>query len=227
MASPFQLLLPLERDALQLRRYFERRCASPISLTITDNSTSILSVKDRGGTVFIRLHRMFLCAGEEVLHEIAAFLRRRKGPTPLLRGFLSQNTHRIREARPRKRTLRPRGNHHDLGAIYDSLNAEYFGSSLSCTLTWGTKGPGHAVRKRTLGSYSRHTNTIRINPVLDRKAVPRYFVEFVVFHEMLHSDTAIHEKNGRRQVHSKQFRQREKLFRHYDRALAWEKGKGF
>jgi predicted metal-dependent hydrolase len=98
---------------------------------------------------------------------------------------------------------------------------------VSCAITWGTKNPRYAARKRTLGSFSKDKNTIRINPALDRRRVPGYFVEFVVFHEMLHAFLGISEKNGRRLVHSKEFKQRERVFRHYDRAMAWEKGKSF
>jgi predicted metal-dependent hydrolase len=198
-----------------------------VSLTITDNSTSMLSIRARSGTVFLRLHRMFLDAGDDILREIAELARRGKGATPLLRKFIRENFCRIKKAPPRKSRLRPRGRYHDLTEICESLNNEYFSSRLSCAITWGTKSPRYAVRKRTLGSYCRNTNTIRINPVLDRRNVPGYFLAFVVFHEMLHADTAIPEKNGRRQVHSKHFRQREKIFRHYDRAIAWERGKGF
>jgi predicted metal-dependent hydrolase len=76
--------------------------------------------------------------------------------------------------------------------------------------------------KRTLGSYSQRTNTIRINPVLDRKTVPAYFIEFIVYHEMLHADMGVGRINGRRSVHSSGFRIREKLFKKYEQALAWE-----
>ena len=227
MTHLLQLRLPLERDAAHLKRYLESVSGTTVSLTITDNSTSMLSIRERRGTVFLRLHRMFLDAGDSVLLEIAAFVRRRKGATPLVRKFIEQNYHRIKKASARKSAMRPQGKYHDLTEIYASLNSEYFDSRLSCAITWGTRNTGYAVRKRTLGSYSRHTDTIRINPILDRRTVPRYFIEFVVFHEMLHADTAIPEKNGRRQVHSKQFRQQEKLFRHYEKASAWEKGKGF
>jgi predicted metal-dependent hydrolase len=83
------------------------------------------------------------------------------------------------------------------------------------------------VRKRTLGSYSRNGSIIRINPVLDRKSVPQFYIEFVLYHEMLHADMGLCEKNGRRVVHSGGFRDRERLFRRYRKALAWEKRKGF
>lgn len=227
MSRPEQMVLPLEQDPAHLRLFLERAARKAISLTITDNAASMLSVREKGGLLSVRLHRIFLNAGEDVLHEIALFIRQKKGATPLLRNFLRQNSHKLRKPSSRRSRMRTEGAYHNLANIYDSLNAVYFGSRMSCAVTWGGRSPRYAVRKRTLGSYSECSNTIRINPVLDRSSVPRYFVAFVLFHEMLHADTALTVKNGRRQVHTAAFKQRERTFRHYARALAWEKRKGF
>lgn len=222
-----QLSLPLRRDAGHLRDYFQRISGRPVTLAVTDNSASMVSVRETGKTLAVRLHRMFLDAGDEVIGEIAAFVVRGKGATPLLRRFLRENRHMIRRCAPRKTSLRTEGRHHHLGEIFRSLNREYFGGRISGAITWGTRNPSHAVRKRTLGSYSRHGNVIRINPVLDRRNIPRYFVEFVVYHEMLHAGMDRVEKNGRRRVHSREFKERERLFGQYQKAVAWEKRKEF
>jgi predicted metal-dependent hydrolase len=79
------------------------------------------------------------------------------------------------------------------------------------------------VRRRTLGSYSSHTNIIRINPVLDKRSVPPYFIEFIIYHEMLHADLGVETGENRRSVHTREFRRREKMFKKYAEALAWEK----
>jgi hypothetical protein len=62
-----------------------------------------------------------------------------------------------------------------------------------------------------------------MNPLLDRRTVPRFFVEFIVYHEMLHADIGVETRNGRRRVHTWEFRRRERLFREYARAISWEK----
>lgn len=183
----------------------------------------MLSVRMSKETVSVRLHRMFLDAEDDVIKEIAKFIKNKKGETPLLRKFIQQNSYRVKRIAPKRATIKTQGKHHDLTEIYALLNDEYFGGTLSCPVTWGTRSHRHTVRKRTLGSYSRHTHTIRINPVLDKKKVPRYFIEFIVYHEMLHAVMNTAEKNGRKLVHSKEFRQRERLFRHHEKASEWEK----
>ena len=74
-----------------------------------------------------------------------------------------------------------------------------------------------------MGSYNAETSTIRINPLLDKKTVPAYFLEFVVYHEMLHAYLGIKTRNGRRSIHSREFRLHEKKFRHYAKAMEWER----
>jgi hypothetical protein len=40
---------------------------------------------------------------------------------------------------------------------------------------------------------------------------------------MLHADMGVKIRNGRRLVHTGEFRARERLFREYERAVSWEK----
>jgi predicted metal-dependent hydrolase len=96
---------------------------------------------------------------------------------------------------------------------------------IRASITWGSGSPRCSVRKRTLGSYSERSHTIRINPVLDRKTVPRYYIAFVVYHEMLHAAMGMPLTGNRRSIHSREFRKREHLFKDYERAVAWEQGR--
>ncbi len=166
---------------------------------------------------------MFLSAGTPVIMEIAEFIGNGRRRTPLVRSFIRQNSGLLRESGPRKKVLRPDGKFHDLLEIYRKINAEYFGSRVSAAVTWGVQCHRRAVRRRTLGSYNGKTGIITINPVLDRKNTPRYFVEFILYHEMLHADIGVRMKNGRRLVHTGEFRARERLFRDYEEAIFWEK----
>jgi hypothetical protein len=219
----YQTTLPFYLDEPGLKSYLEGASGKKLSLIITDNSTNMLSIKEEDGIIIIRLHRMFLCAESSILDEIADYIVRNRKKTPLIRKFLNRHAHLLKKGPPRNIKVVTLGNHHDLKDIYDSINREYFGGKVSTSITWGSKGRGRTVAKRTLGSYSYHSNTIRINPSLDSKHIPRYYMEFLVYHEMLHADIGIRKENGRRVLHSGEFKRREKLFRHYKRAVEWEK----
>ncbi len=59
--------------------------------------------------------------------------------------------------------------------------------------------------------------------MLDKKIVPRYYIAFIVYHEMLHAAIGIVVKGSRRSMHSPEFKKREKMYGEYDKAIAWEK----
>ncbi len=218
-----QLSLPFTGDQESLQARLRKLTAADIRLTLTDNASSMISFRREQGVTLLRLHRMFLKAGPEVIDEIARFTRNTRLKTPLIRQFIREHAGALPVRPPRKTVLTTRGRYHDLGALARTVNHQYFDGRIAAGITWGTRKTGHAVRRRILGSYNSRTNTIRINPVLDRKNVPKYYLEFIIYHEMLHADMGVGRKNGRREVHSREFRRRERLFSHFEKALLWEK----
>lgn len=217
-----QLNLPFERDAISINSYLESATRKKISLIITDNAISMINFRPKGDIINLRLHRIFLSACDDTLDEIAAFIKNGKRNTPLIRNYINQNRHSLNQKITRKVFYHSEGKHYDLLEIFNAINKEYFNGCISASIAWGTRGP-RVARNRTLGSYVSDDNIIRINPILDSRAVPRYFLEFIVYHEMLHADLLIGNNGGRRSLHSKEFKEREKMFRHYERAVAWEK----
>lgn len=217
-----QLTLPLLlNNASELEDYLQRASGMNISLTLTENSTSMLSSRIKDGVIHVRAHRIFLTADTDTLSDIAGFIRKRRGGSALIKRHIKENCLHIEKKPPRKTRPDTTGRYYDLQSIYEAVNREYFEHRITAAITWGLKNTRHIVRKRTLGSFNSHTNTIRISRTLDRKTVPPFFIEFVVYHEMLHADMAIEKAGSRRSVHSKEFRRREKLFESYDKAAAW------
>lgn len=206
-----------------LKSYLEKSVRKNITVVITDNSTVMLSIKSKKDHFSLRLHRMFLYAGSDVLNELGGYIRNSRKKTPLIREFINRNTHNLKKKPPRKVRLIHSGKKFHVLDIFNKINSEYFDGKISSSITWSKSSPKRSVAKRTLGSYSQDMDLIRINPVLDSARVPGYFLEFVVYHEMLHADLNNEPPIGRRTVHSREFKNREKLFRHYDRATAWEK----
>ncbi len=219
-----QLKLLFCHTADSLKHYLEEGLGKSVCLILTKNSTSMLSAGTRDGVMQIRLSRIFLNAGNDVIEEIVSFLKKKKSKMLLFHKFVRENGEQLRTKPPKNISLKSMGKFHDLRELYDEINRNYFGGLVSAAITWGSRSPRYAVRKRTLGSYSARPNLIRINPVLDRKSVPHYYIAFVVYHEMLHAAIGILEKGGRRSVHSKEFKKRERLFKDYEKAVVWERG---
>jgi len=212
--------LPFHCDESFLKSHLEKAAGRNVLLTLTENSTSMISVRASGGSALVRLHRIFLSADRDVLDEITEFIKKGKGSTPHIRRFIRDNVKYIAK-KPRRVKVRTGGRFHDLRVIYDSLNDAYFNGEVSAPVTWGSKSARRSVRRRILGSYCKDEKVIRINPVLDSGKVPRYYMEYVVYHEMLHAHMDAGTCEGR--VHSNEFKRRERMFRHFQKALSWEK----
>lgn len=210
-------------DALRLA--LERGANMPVHLRITNNRATVMSVRyeNAGKLAQLRLHHMFLGASEEVVAALAHWVRhpRSRKHAALLNGYIRANNHLIRLAPVRTAPRRTQGVVHDLQAMYDALNQTEFGGRVDAPITWG-KMPSR-LRRRSIrfGSYAPQEHLIRIHPLLDDAQVPGWFVRYIVFHEMLHAELGIEEVEGRRVIHSRAFRAREKQYIDFARAVAW------
>ncbi len=229
---------PADPGALrfQLLRHLNRLTGGRLrSLELTDNQRTILSVRAGrlGGRapLELRIHHSFTEAPAEVLEAVAAFVESKRGSDRarealvLIREHFS--SHRAK-ARIRRLVLRPEGVAFDLREVMADLNERYFEGRLSAGITWGksnTAGSASCRRRRTstlqLGSYSYEDRLIRVHRVLDDPEIPRYVVEAVVYHELLHADMPPVIVGGRRHFHTPEFRRRERLYRNLGRAERW------
>lgn len=117
------------------------------------------------------------------------------------------------------------GRFFELQSIFDKINAHYFGKRLRrYTITWGRKRKKRPENMIVFGSIQEEDRIIRIHPLLDREFVPRWYIEYVIFHEMLHAFVPDrYDSAGRRIVHHEGFLKREREFRFYKRATEWER----
>jgi hypothetical protein len=218
-----QLSLPFLYDEYSLQSSLKKLLGKDIALTLTDNRTSMLSIKKQREKPSLRIHRIFLEAEESVIQAVADFIKNRKSARPVIQAFIRRRSSSLKSRAARKAPLRTEGVCHCLATLFDKVNAEYFQGEVTASITWGRRVSGKRTRRVTLGSYCRESRTIRVNSLLDRKTVPRFFLEFIIYHEMLHALLGTVVRNGRRSVHFREFRRREKQFASYEQALLWEK----
>ena len=117
-----------------------------------------------------------------------------------------------------------KGRFFDLGAIFDKLNAKYFRNRLrGYTIFWGRKRKQRPKTYMVFGTIQEEDRIIRIHPLLDRSFVPTWFLEYVVYHEMLHAMVPDeYDASGRRLVHHDKFLEKERRFHWFRRAKNWE-----
>jgi hypothetical protein len=119
--------------------------------------------------------------------------------------------------------LETEGEHHDLAAIFDRVNAKYFKRRCDARVTWGRALNGKKRHGIQLGSWDPATNVIRIHRALDRPWAPRYVLENLMYHEMLHWLFRPRKAGSRRVVHGRAFRDAEQAHPNYLRTQQWVK----
>ena len=125
----------------------------------------------------------------------------------------------VRQMRGRKRIQSPRGFFYDLEPIFDELNLRFFHGLLARPLmTWS-----QLRSRRSLAHYDPAHNAIVVSRIFDHFRVPRYAVEYIVYHEMLHLKHPVRLRGSRRCVHGPEFQAEEKLFPELEKAKAFLK----
>jgi len=212
----------------QLQRYLKKNVTRRVSLTLDDDSRDLVKAQPSAGAIGLTLHGQFLEAPHRVLRALVRFLKR---PEPHLRRrvvrlYRETGLHRVgAHSGSRRIVLRHRGRYFDLKQVYDDLNHRHFEGQVRAFITWGrrTRARGRS-RSIHFGSYNWDRRVIRVHPDLDRDFVPRYFLESVLFHEMLHVQLGVVEgRGGRRSTHTAEFRRREEAWPHFARAKSWER----
>lgn len=178
------------------------------------------TIRLREGRLLVRISDLLEGAPEPVLRAIAHILLAKMYRKPIDREHatryrryvsthhMSEKAHLVRQMRGRKRITTARGHIYHLEEIFEDLNQKYFyGLMARPVMTWSTE----RARNR-LGHYDPAHNAIVVSSVFDHPRVPRYVVEYIVYHEMLHLKHPVKLRGSRRCVHSAEFQAEERLF---------------
>lgn len=187
------------------------------------------TIRLRSGRVYVRISDVFKTAPLSVQRALAfilvARLLRKKTPPQCdatYKDFVSsaemlRASDLVRRRRGRKIISSARGNCYDLDKLFNRLNRTYFGNQLAKpTLTWSQRRT-----QRILGHHDSVHETIVISKTLDSRDVPEWFVEYILYHEMLHVKHPARLINGRRYYHTNAFRADEQRFPYFNQAQAW------
>ncbi len=127
-------------------------------------------------------------------------------------------------SRPRSKPKAKAGNHHNLNELFAELNSKYFDNSLSIPVEWSGSGITESKSVVRLGYYSPRKKLIKISRILDYPHVPKFFVSFILYHEILHHILPPYQVFGsKRKIHHREFKQKEKEFHEYQQSQAFLK----
>jgi hypothetical protein len=203
----------------------------PIAVRFRRFTSLNTTIRLRQGKLFVSLSDLLEGAPEQIAHAIAHILLAKLYKKPIdarqnLRykrfstsAAVTRQTELIRGARANKRYFGPQGHFYNLEEVFDSLNVRFFSGLLGRPeLTWS-----EGMAKRSLGHYDAALNTIVVSRVFDRPSSPRYAIEYLLYHEMLHLKHPVKMRGVRRCVHSRDFKADEALFPQLKQAQAFIK----
>jgi hypothetical protein len=194
-----------------------------IQVTIANYNGLYKYKKNRQGNIELQLSEGFIQADDEILQTIINTAIRGNNPQDkqLIRHFSSTEAYSdiILEldliADLDAET--PQGNYYDLEALFHPINQEYFaGEMAKPRLTWNK-----TLTHRKLGHYEPLRDRVVMSRTLDSSHVPQIVVELVLYHELLHKHHGAKWLNGKRMVHTPEFRRSERQFQHYQEAQQW------
>jgi hypothetical protein len=209
-----------------LHEELEKRSGLKLKLKINDNHSTMLSVRWEPDYTRVSLHRMFLQAPQNVMQGLSCYLQRKEKLVPkTVKHFIEENIKNLdySSTLDRKKLLY-QGVTHNLRNVYEALNREYFDDRLNLEITWFGNKEVRSKRRIVFGLYHDPLKLIKIHRILDNPLFPKYLLDYVVYHEMVHHvcPSYIDEK-GIHRMHDKRFKEKEMQFRQYDLAQDWLK----
>lgn len=211
------------------RWYDAKRAPVPIHVSFYPYIGINHTIRLRDGEIFVRIgeicREMPLPCHKGLAYILAGKLLRKKIPAGaravysayVKSDFIRERAAASKRKRGRKVVTTSKGSVYDLDEIFAGVNREYFQMSISKpVLTWSAN-----KTYRILGHHDATHDHIAISKSLDSSDVPRYVVEYVVFHEMLHIAHPTKHINGRRYNHTEAFKQDERKFAYFNDAERW------
>jgi hypothetical protein len=184
------------------------------------------TIRLRDDVIHVRISDLLEGAPETVIEAIAHILLAKMYHKPIeslhavrYRRYVSSHdiatkAHLVRQVRGRKRIGSAKGTFYDLEEIFETVNQRFFfGLMARPQMTWS-----RLRARNSLAHYDPAHNAIVVSRIFDQPQVPRYAVEYIVYHEMLHLKHPVRLRGSRRCVHGPEFQAEEKLFPELEQA---------
>ncbi len=193
-------------------------------LEIYPYMTKLYSIQPAERPLFVQLHEAMDFMDDRTCHQFAYCIasRRWKDLRQLIGEYQAsspQYSDLLAYFRNTKVSKPPvndtKGRFYDLEAVFQNCNERNFGGKVPRprSLHWSQR-----VNHATMGSYNLKEDSVMINRGLDRRDVPAYVLDFIMYHELLHKILGVESSGGRNRAHTPEFRKLEQVHPDYGRA---------
>ncbi len=220
----------LDAHRMRIQGYLTVYMPEPVKLVFTKNHSTMISFRRREGCIYLRLHKMFRHADENMLNHLLDFLKTKKNrDSSAINKFIADHSQEIDSNKSVRRSmLEVQGRYFNLEEVLARTAERYFGGQVDVSIGWG-RAPNVRKRKgrfktisRALATYSYNERIIRVSPILDAPDIPSYVIDWIVYHEILHHVIPVKKSGSKHIYHSAQFRSLERGFEHFEKAKKWE-----
>lgn len=116
-----------------------------------------------------------------------------------------------------------KGTLYDLQEVFEAVNRQYFDGSVQAYARWGKYASAVSYMSVRKDSRGNSYNLITVAGAYNHPKVPRFAIEGVVYHEMLHIIIPEFRNNGRRIIHGPELRKKEREYPNFKEWKEWEK----
>ncbi|HOL35546.1 MAG TPA: SprT-like domain-containing protein [bacterium] len=208
---------------IDFEKFLKEKTGTKIHIETTSHRKTLVQViTGPGGEKTVKIHHHLVKGPPEILIAIADFIagKEKKKNRRLIIEYVKKNQHLF--LKQYKTRINYTGKFYNLKQIFDKINAQFFDRRLSSVnITFGKRYNGKRHRSIVFGNYCPEINLIRINRVLDSDSVPEFFVEYIVFHEMLHA--YLYLSDFKTTCHTKTFKNMEKKYPYLEQAEQWKR----
>ena len=205
--------------------------AGSLKVLFTRNSSTLVSLSQRKGYGTLRLHVLFSSAPAGVLEDVIrfCFTCQDQAQSKILRSrildYVGENRSQAIATAAKPICCAPEGSVYDLEEVLWHVIREYVPERrLKRTrpnIGWSRR-PTTELMGKWIETPRKEANIIVINRLLDDDRVPSYYIEYIVYHELLHDLFSISRSHGRWVKHSPEFQARERIYPPYARAREGE-----
>ena len=212
-------------DERKLCEILKEKSKKDVEINIKDYKSTFIRVLISSRKIKLSLNSLFLKASDDIENAIALFcLKKDKEAFRKIKNYANANFLRSDRSSMLDLTkLDSSGRVYDLKNILDNINKINFENKLDLNITYFAKPNYKRFSHFTFGSFDISLKLIKINKILDSELVPFYFVNYIVHHEILHYVYPMKISEGRRSVHTKEFKQNEKKIAYFKEAIDFEK----
>jgi predicted metal-dependent hydrolase len=210
----------LFKELLSSYDFYKKGQSTGIQVEFYPYTTIKNTVRKRNNTIYVRISDMLENAPADVLLALGIVLFcKLKGKIPpesekmIYKDYVNSRriqakAQKIRRIRGKKTLIGPIGEFHDLRESFERINNKYFKGELERpNLSWSMR-----KTKTRFGHHDLVFNAIVISRTLDDKRIPKYLLDYVMYHEMLHQKHGRYYKNGKNHIHTKAFKEDERRY---------------